>query len=126
MTADRWDSWPSFRSQEVFAEMMERHDDVESVEKISPNGYDLALKDGTEVKVFMTDTYEFTVSDLANLRARHRDVNCILQGSTWNHFTDAARDEARSDGIATFHFRGLMGALNFRGDDFLDYPDSED
>jgi hypothetical protein len=125
MTADRWDSWPSHRSQEFFLEMMDRHDDVESVEKITPNRYDVTLDDGTEVKVFITDVYEFTVSDYANLRARHPDVTCIVQGSTWNYFTDAARDEARNEDIATFHFKGLMGALNLRGDNFLDYPDAE-
>jgi hypothetical protein len=123
VTGDRWDSWPTHKSQEFFLEMMERHDDVTSVKNLAPNLYDVTLDDGTEVKVFMTDVYEFTVSDYANLRAKHSGVNCIVMASNWNHFTDAARADARADGIATFHFKGLMGALNSRGDEFLDYPD---
>ena len=122
MTTSRWDSWPSHKSQDFFVEMLERHKNVRAQEKLSPNRYDVTLVDGTEVKVFMTDVYEFTVSDYAELRGQYPDVNCIVQGSAWNHFTDAAREEARAENTATFHFKGLMGALNFQGDEFLDYP----
>jgi hypothetical protein len=125
MPGDRWDSWPSRVSQERFLEMMNTHSHVEGqVEQLSPSRFDLTLSDGIETKVFITDVYEFTVSDYENLRTRYPQVNCIVTASTWNHFTTMARQQARDDGVATFHFRGLMGALNRRGDDFLDYPDA--
>lgn len=104
---------------------MNRHENVRNAEPLTPNRYLVTLKDGTELNVFMTDVYEFTVSDYANLRAHHPEVGCIVTASEWNHFTTAAREEAREEGIATFHFKGIMGALNFKGDDFLDYPDSQ-
>jgi hypothetical protein len=124
MTADRWNSWPSHKSQTYFLGMMDRHDNVRAVETLAPNRYIVTLNDRTTVTVFMTDVYEFTVSDYEQLRERFPEVNCIVMASEWNHFTTAAREEARAEGIATFHFKGLMGALNYTGDDFLDYPDS--
>lgn len=125
MTADRWDSWPARTSQQKFLDMMEAHAHVDETRQLSPSRYDINLDDGTEVKVFMTDVYEFTVSDYSRLRSRHPDVNCIVQASNWNNFTSMAVGDARADGIGAFTFRGLMGALNYRGDAFLDYPDPD-
>jgi hypothetical protein len=111
-------------SQDRFLEMMAEHTHVNGVETLAPNRYHITLSDGTEKKVFITDVYEFTVSDYELLRSRHPEVDCIVTASVWNHFTDLARERARDDGIATFHYRGLMGALNRRGDAFLEYPDA--
>ena len=105
--------------------MMQGHAHVVEVEQLTPSRYDITLEDGTEIKVFMTDVYEFTVSDYTELHAKFPEVNCIVSASNWNHFTDAARAEARGHEVATFHFKGLMGALNYRDREFLNYPDAQ-
>ena len=78
---------------------MERHDHVRKVEKLSASRYDVTRHDRTKIRVFMTDVYEFTVSDYAELCNEYPDVNCIVQASTWNHFTSGVREEARSDDV---------------------------
>lgn len=124
MTGDRWDSWPSRASQDYFVDAMAAHTQVERMDSLSPSRYDLRLVDGTEVKVFMTDVYTFSASDYALLKAKHPDVTCIVSASNWNHFSDQAREDAAADGVATFHFADLMGALHYRGDGFVNYSGS--
>jgi len=117
-----WDDPPLEGSVKYFLDRMEDHTHVTRVETLSANRYDLTLKDGTDIRVFITPTYTFDLSDYEQLRARHPEVNCILSDSSWNYFSGEAERVARADGIATFHLgRDLMGALNYRGDAFLDY-----
>jgi hypothetical protein len=125
VAADRWDDPPSQGSIKYLRQMLMDHTHVSGVSDRSANRYDIRLTDGNEVKIFVTDVYEFSVSDYALLRSRHPEVQCVLSASNWNHFTDASRQEAKADGVATFHFRELMGALNRRGDEFLNYRNTK-
>jgi hypothetical protein len=117
-----WDDWPTQGTVDFFLQRMDDHTQVRRVESHSRTRHDLTLIDGTEVKVFITDAYTFSASDYMQLRARHPEVNCILSSSSYRHFSTQAREDARADGVATFHIGDLMGALHRRGTDFLDYP----
>ncbi|MDQ3677108.1 MAG: hypothetical protein M3401_09950 [Actinomycetota bacterium] len=113
MTAARWDSYPSFASQDVFEKLMDDHTKVRGVEKLSPNRWDVTLTNGTVVRVFITDVYTFSASDYAILRAGHPDVDIIVSASMWNHFSSQAEEEAASDEVVTVMLRGdLMSALH--------------
>jgi hypothetical protein len=68
----------------------------------------------------------FTAADYAELHEACPEVNCILSGSSWNQFSDEAMDAAHRDGVATFLFGDLMGALHQRGAQFVAYRRSDD
>jgi hypothetical protein len=113
VTADRWNSWPSFASQNYFQESMEAHTKVRSVEKVTPGRWDLMMTNGVGVQVFITDVYTFSASDYAMLRAKYPEVDIIVQASGWNHFSTEAEENARADGVVTVHLGGgLMSVLH--------------
>lgn len=113
VTADRWNSWPSYASQEYFRDSMEAHTKVRQTDQLSPNRWDLKLTNGAVVRVFMTDVYTFSASDYAVLRAKYPEVDIIVSASGWNHFSSQAAEEAAADGVATVHLGGeLMSVLH--------------
>jgi hypothetical protein len=113
VTATRWDSYPSFASQGFFQTLMDGHTKVRDVQKLSPNRWDVTLKNGTFVQVFITDVYTFSASDYALLRAAHPDVEIIVSASMWNHFSSQAEEDAASDGVVTVMLRGdLLSAIH--------------
>lgn len=92
---------------------MDGHTKARSVEKLSPNRWDVTVTNGTVVRVFITDVYTFSASDYALLRARHPDVHIIVSASMWNHFSSQAEEEAATDGVVTVMLRSdLMSALH--------------
>ena len=116
-----WDTPPPPETVEFFLGRMRAHSKVSRVVTHSDNRHDLFRHGATTIKVFLTDTYEFTVSDYAELHAEYPEVNCIASASTWNHFTYEAEEVANGDGVATFLIAELMGALNFTGAKFRNY-----
>jgi hypothetical protein len=124
MSADRWDAPPERANIDHFLRTMGEHTQVREITTLSANRYDLSLIDGEEVKVFVTNVYDLTAADYAELHERHPDVNCIVQGSSWNYFTSQAKEDAHRDGIATLRLgRQLMGALHRRGRAFVTYSE---
>lgn len=121
-----WGDPPSRDSVTFFVERMKEHTRLIGVASESANRHDLTRPDGTILRVFLTDTYTFSQSDCAQLRARHPDVDCIVSVSSWNHFTPEVVREARAESIGTFSIRGLMGALHRQGTAFIDYPNARD
>jgi hypothetical protein len=107
-----WDDEPSPESLEFFEDRMREHTKVGATSSHGANRYDLTLLDGRVVKVFLTDTYEFTVADYEELRAQHPEVDHIVSASSWNHFTTAVEGVARGDEVGTYFIGEFMGALH--------------
>ena len=113
MTAEKWDSYPSFASQDYFGSSMEGHTRVREVAKRSPTRWDLTLTNEVDVRVFITDVYTFSVADYTLLRAAHPEVDIILSASMWNHFSSEAVEAADEDGVATVKLGGeLMSVIH--------------
>jgi hypothetical protein len=113
-----WDDPPN---PAFFLQVMGDHNRVTGIASLSANRHDITRDDGKVVKVFLTDTYTFSESDYAHLRAQHPDVTCVVSASSWNHFTPEVRLVARADDVGTFMIRDFMGAFHYSGDAFLDY-----
>ena len=114
-------AWNDPPPPEYFLQRMRDHHRIRKVESISANRHDLTTDDGRLVKVFLTDTYTFSESDYAELRAEYPEVDCIVSASSWNHFTPEAERAARTDKIGAFSIGEFMGAVHFKGDDFALY-----
>jgi hypothetical protein len=113
VTAEKWDSYPSYASQDYFRSSMEGHARVREVAKRSPTRWDLTLTNDAVVRAFITDVYTFSVADYALLRAAHPEVDIIVSASKWNHFSSEAVEAAEEDRVATVKLGGeLMSVLH--------------
>ena len=61
-----------------------------------------------------------TVSDVNEIMETYPEVNSIVVISTWDHYTNTAKEEARINGIGVFTLAEFLEALNYRGKEFLD------
>ncbi|MER6086463.1 hypothetical protein [Streptomyces bluensis] len=98
-----------------------RHDAVRDYKEITPQLYEISRIGKSVVTLFVTNVYTVGVADVQEIVEEYPSVTCILTVSAWNSYTGQAKEYARSISIGLFRFYEWMGALNYDGDEFLDY-----
>ncbi|MEW2094781.1 hypothetical protein AB0882_00730 [Streptomyces sp. NPDC012485] len=69
--------------------------------------------------------YEFTEEALVRALKRHPGADVVLNSNPNGRPTGAALQHAEDSGVALFKIGELMGALNYDGDEFLNYSGPE-
>lgn len=72
------------------------------------------------IRAYIADVYILTASDVSEVLNDYPGIDCIVVISTWDHYTDMAKQEARSNGVGVFTLVEFLEALNYRGENFLD------
>lgn len=104
---------------------IQRHHLVLSVKKESQEFYKALVtirRKGlySNIKAYIADVYILTMDDVSEILNTFPDINCIVVISSWDHYTDLAKQEARRNGVGVFTLTEFREALNFRGEEFLD------
>jgi hypothetical protein len=112
-----WNDPPRRTTQDFLVQILEGHDRVREVVKLSANRYDVERSRGEPLKLFLTNVYILGEADYERLRSEYPEVNVIVLASNWNSCTMAVKDRAIDEGVAIFDFSALMGAANITDDE---------
>lgn len=112
---------PRSESLDVVRRYLGRHSAVRDYKEITPQLYEISRIRKSVVTLFVTNVYTVGVADVQEIIEDYPSVTCILTVSAWNSYTGRAKEYARSINIGLFRFYEWMGALNYDGDEFLDY-----
>ena len=105
---------PSYEQRTFFEQAVVEHSKVRSIDLIDDHVYQIERRgELPSLIVYLTDLYTVGFADVLDIKARCRDVNCIVTISNWNEYTNDAKAHAFSQNIGLFTFREFMGALNW-------------
>jgi len=105
---------PSFEQTGFFEHAVSAHDKVRSIDLIEDQVYQVERrKELPQLIVYLTNLYSVGYADVLDIKAKRRDVDCIVTISNWNAYTDDAKAHASDQHIGLFTFREFMGALNW-------------
>ena len=78
-------------------------------------------KSKSEIRVYMTNIYIVSISDIYEILLQARDIDAIVTMSAWNSYTREAKQQCRSRNIGLFKFNEFFGAIYYDGKQFVDY-----
>ena len=116
-----WDEPASRGSIAFFEKAVGGHTRVSKLSSAGSQSYDLDRSGLSRVRVWVCDVYEVTSADVAAILADDPTVDAIVTMSMWNHVTAEAHAEGVDRGVGVFVFKELMGALNYAGDELVNY-----
>jgi predicted nucleotidyltransferase len=91
------------------------------MEELSRGIFSVTLHDGRHLRVFVTQTYHFTVYTLEKVLSIDPTVNTIIISGGYSSYSDDAKRECIRLNIGLFLLREFMGAINCDGDKFVNY-----
>ncbi|NJL04022.1 MAG: nucleotidyltransferase domain-containing protein [Chloroflexaceae bacterium] len=97
------------------------HDCIADMKEINRATMHVTLKDGRELRVFVTNTYVFTEYTFDKILAIDPYVEVILCSNPSGEYTDTAKQLCIENKIGLFKLREFMGAVRKTGEDFLNY-----
>ena len=105
---------------------LEQHSKVRGIDMICEASMKI-VRSGSLPPVTVAIEYEYEFAEEALVKAiqRHRGVSAILNANPNGRPTRAALEHAKSTGIGLFSLGELMGALNYGGNDFINYKSPE-
>lgn len=75
----------------------------------------------SDLHIYVADVYMLTANDVYEIIESYPEINGIVVISNWDHYTPAAKIEARINQIGVFTLKEFREALNYCGERFLDY-----
>ncbi|MEF9884414.1 hypothetical protein [Streptomyces sp. P9-A4] len=112
---------PRPESIEAVRKALHRHSAVHEYREVTPQVYEISRTGKSTVTLHVTNVYTVGLADVQEIADENPSITCILTVSSWNSYTKQAKEYAKSVGIGLFRFHEWMGALNYDGDEFLDY-----
>lgn len=107
--------WPSHYGHfQFFEQRLAEHSKVHLYNADEVGFYNVALKSGVKLRVFICECYAFGVSEYLETKARVNDLSIIVINSAWCGYTDEAKLQSRSEEIGLFKIRDFMAAINHR------------
>ncbi|WP_084286558.1 nucleotidyltransferase [Halomonas halodenitrificans] len=97
------------------------HDFIAQMEELNRATMSITLKDGRELRVFVTNTYYFTEYTLEKVMAVDPQVEVIICSCPAGQYAEDAKQLCIEHGIGLFMFGEFMGALRKTGEHFLNY-----
>lgn len=114
--------------QKFVEEFLSGHNAIASLQALNRGTMLVELRDGRKLKVFVTNTYFFTGYTLDRVLEMDPAVNTIICSSPAGQYSDSAKKLCIEQGIGLFMLGEFMGAINQRGDQYLNFllrPDRE-
>ena len=104
-----------------FEKVISDHKMVMMLDKVEEQVYFVLRRGKPAIKVFLTNIYIVSTTDVFEITSSHDGITCIVTMSMWNSYSSDAKEYAKERGIGLFRFREFMGALYYEGNKFLDY-----
>lgn len=102
-------------------EFLSDHSAIASLQELNRGTMFVELRDGRKLKVFVTNTYYFTDYTLDRVLEVDPAVNAIICSSPAGQYSDSAKVLCIERGIGLFMLGEFMGAINQRGDQYLNF-----
>lgn len=97
------------------------HSAISYMEKLNKYIFEVYLFDGRTLKVFTTNTYYFTEYTFGKIIAIDPYIDAIVCSSPYCSYSHNAKVLCIQNNIGLFMLKEFMGAINTRGDKFLNY-----
>ena len=115
-----------------FEKVISDHKMVMMLDKVEEQVYFVLRRGKPAIKVFLTNIYIVSTTDVFEITSSHDGITCIVTMSMWNSYSSDAKEYAKEKGIrgvstlkknqlGLFRFGEFMGALYYEGNKFLDY-----
>ncbi len=102
-------------------EFLSGHRAIASLQELNRGTMLVELRDGRQLKVFVTNTYYFTDYTLDRVLEVDPAVNAIICSSPAGQYSDSAKDLCIERGIGLFMLREFMGAIHQSGEQYLNF-----
>lgn len=97
------------------------HSFITRMEKLNIAMFDVDLKNGRNLRVFVTNTYFFTEYTFDKIMAIDPAIDAIICSNPYGNYTREAKALCIDQKIGLFTLRTFMGAIHKEGDEFLNY-----
>jgi hypothetical protein len=105
--------WPSYYGHfDFFEGRMRSHSRIASIMGSGDGVYDLGLKKGGALRVFICECYSFGVAEYTEVVAKLGQLDAIIINSAWCGYTPDAKRMCRTDKVGLFKIKDFMAALN--------------
>jgi len=95
-----------------FEDKIDFHFQVSKLENIGQGLYEITLKTGRVLRVFICECYSFSVAEYQEVVQHLGTVDVIIINSIWCGYTTDAKFHCRNKKIGLFNIRDFMVSLN--------------
>lgn len=95
-----------------FENAIEYHFQLSKLKNIGQGLYEITLKTGNVLRVFICECYSFGVADYQEVVQNLGPVDVIVINSAWCGYTTDAKFHCRNKKIGLFNIRDFMASLN--------------
>ena len=95
-----------------FEERMHEHSKVSGLSKINTGLYDIQLKDGRTIRVFICECYAFDDADYFETVENYGAINAVVISSNWCSYDLDTKLERMKEKVGVFDIKGFMAAIN--------------
>lgn len=107
--------WPSYYGHyNFFEQRMATHSAVAAIRPLDDGLYEISLKAGQSLKVFVCECYSFGQAEYAESVQKLGRLDAIVINSNWCGYTHELKMQCRSECVGLFSVGDFMGALNKR------------
>jgi hypothetical protein len=111
-----------YNTVQTFVErFLARHNAITTLQELNRGTMIVSLRDGRELKVFVTNTYYFTDYTLERVLEVDPAVDAIICSSPAARYSDSAKRQCIERGLGLFMLGEFMGAINFQGEQYLNF-----
>ena len=102
------------------------HGSIASLEEISRGVFAVERKNGSRLRVLVTNTYFFTEYTYEKVLSADPNISAILCSNPYAGYTSSAKERSLEANIGLFTLSEFMGALNYEGERFTNFLLRED
>ncbi|WP_270179825.1 hypothetical protein [Alkalihalobacillus sp. CinArs1] len=117
----RYEKRPRPESIQYFLGAIGRHNKVRKIEQVEEQLFKITKTNGRKVLVHLTNIYTVSEAEVIEIMSSHNHIDAIVTISTWNSYSVSGKDVAKANKIGLFLIDEFMGALNFEGNQFINY-----
>lgn len=107
--------WMSYYGNYIFFEdRMRSHSRVADLRSSGDGLYQIALIDGTKLKVFICECYSYGMAEYYESVEKLGDLNAVVISSNWCGYAMDVKRHCLKHNVGLFDIKGFMAALNLR------------
>ncbi|WP_137982865.1 hypothetical protein ACTACN_02440 [Pseudomonas syringae] len=113
--------WMShYGEYQFFEERMRNHNKVSKLKNIQGGLYEILLKNGKTLKIFICECYSYGVAEYEETVQNLGPLDAIIINSNWCGYSSEAKSYCRERLVGLFDIREFMAALNLTR--YWEYP----
>jgi len=105
---------------QFFEERMRNHNKVSKLKNIQGGLYEILLKNGKTLKIFICECYSYGVAEYEETVQNLGPLDAIIINSNWCGYSSEAKSYCRERLVGLFDIREFMAALNLTR--YWEYP----